>query len=135
MTQTDAGVGRIASALVEDGPTPDEDTKVEVFVVRYPASGELMPLVGGGEDHLVGRASAPRLLARPGRLLESGLVQPPMTASVTEAARLLGISRSHAYELVRLGQLPHVRLGRRIVVPRRELEQWVRRQSDGPPLG
>ena len=31
-----------------------------------------------------------------------------MTVSVTEAARLLGISRSHAYELVRLGQLPAI---------------------------
>jgi excisionase family DNA binding protein len=36
---------------------------------------------------------------------------------VEEAARLLGISRAHAYELVSRGALTHVRLGRRIVIP------------------
>ncbi len=39
------------------------------------------------------------------------------TVTVTEAASILGISRSTAYELVRTGGLPSLRLGRRIVVP------------------
>lgn len=38
--------------------------------------------------------------------------------SVTEAAELLGISRSTAYELVSRGELPTVRLGRRLIVTR-----------------
>jgi excisionase family DNA binding protein len=38
--------------------------------------------------------------------------------SVTEAAELLGISRSTAYELVARGELPTVRLGRRLIVTR-----------------
>jgi excisionase family DNA binding protein len=38
--------------------------------------------------------------------------------SVEEAGRLLGISRAHAYELVTRGELPHLRLGRRVVVPK-----------------
>ena len=42
--------------------------------------------------------------------------------SVEEAGRRLGISRAHAYELVARGELPHLRLGRRIVVPRYALE-------------
>ena len=37
--------------------------------------------------------------------------------TVVETAELLGISRTHAYELVARGELVHVRLGRRIVVP------------------
>jgi excisionase family DNA binding protein len=45
-----------------------------------------------------------------------------LVLSVTEAARLLGISRALAYELVARGELPSLRLGRRIVVPRRALE-------------
>ena len=45
------------------------------------------------------------------------------TLTVDEAAKLLGISRNLAYELVRLGQIPSVRLGRRIVVPRAALER------------
>lgn len=38
--------------------------------------------------------------------------------SVEEAGRLLGISRAHAYELVARGDLPHLRLGRRLVIPK-----------------
>jgi excisionase family DNA binding protein len=45
--------------------------------------------------------------------------------SVEEAARRLGISRAHAYELVARGGLPHLRLGRRIVVPRHALESLL----------
>ena len=45
-----------------------------------------------------------------------------LTLTVEEAARLLGISRALGYELVARGQLPSVRLGRRIVVPRRALD-------------
>ena len=42
--------------------------------------------------------------------------------TVEEAGRLLGVSRTTAYECVRTGQLPSVRLGRRIVVPRAAIE-------------
>jgi len=42
--------------------------------------------------------------------------------SVEEAGALLGISRDLAYDLVARGELPSVRLGRRLVVPRRALE-------------
>lgn len=45
--------------------------------------------------------------------------------TVDEAACLLGISRAHAYELVARNELPHVRLGRRIVVPKRAVEQLL----------
>lgn len=44
------------------------------------------------------------------------------TLTVPEAAAVLGISRSMAYELVHTGDLPALRFGRRIVVPRRSLE-------------
>ncbi len=47
------------------------------------------------------------------------------TLTVDQAAKLLGISRNLAYELVRLGQIPSVRLGRRIVVPRAALERLL----------
>lgn len=48
-----------------------------------------------------------------------------LTLTVEEAARLLGISRALAYELVARRQLPSIRLGRRIVVPRRALEAML----------
>jgi excisionase family DNA binding protein len=42
--------------------------------------------------------------------------------SVEEAGRRLGISRAHAYELIARGEIPHLRLGRRLVVPKRAIE-------------
>jgi len=51
--------------------------------------------------------------------------QLPLTLSVTEAAKRLGISRAFAYELVARGELPCMRFGRRVVVPRRALERLV----------
>ena len=47
--------------------------------------------------------------------------------TVEEAARLLGISRAHAYDLVALGELPHLRLGRRLVVPKHAIEVLLAR--------
>jgi len=41
--------------------------------------------------------------------------------SVAEAGQLLGLSRAFAYELVARGELPVVRFGRRIVVPKAAL--------------
>lgn len=37
--------------------------------------------------------------------------------SVLDAAKVLGISRSYAYMMANTGELPAVRLGRRILVP------------------
>lgn len=48
-----------------------------------------------------------------------------LTLTVEEAARLLGISRALAYELVARGEVPSIRLGRRIVVPRRALDTML----------
>lgn len=45
--------------------------------------------------------------------------------SVAAAADALGISASFAYTLVRRGELPSVRLGRRIVVPRIAVEHLL----------
>jgi excisionase family DNA binding protein len=41
-----------------------------------------------------------------------------LALTVTEAASVLGISRALAYELVARGELPSIRLGRRLVVPK-----------------
>ena len=54
-----------------------------------------------------------------------------LVLSVSEAAQLLGISRGLAYDLARAGQLPSLRLGRRLVVPRAALLTWLERAA--PP--
>jgi len=54
----------------------------------------------------------------------------PLTVSVEEAAHLLGISRGHAYALVNRGEIPSLRLGRRIVVPRAALDRLLNVPDD-----
>lgn len=44
-----------------------------------------------------------------------------LTVTVTQAAVMLGISRTSAYERVRRGEIPTVRLGRRLLVPKARL--------------
>lgn len=51
--------------------------------------------------------------------------------TVPETARLLRISRNLAYELVARGELPAVRLGRVIRIPRHELRARIRAQAGG----
>ena len=45
--------------------------------------------------------------------------------SVVEVGELLGIGRSKAYELVRSGTIPSLRLGRRIVIPKLALSRFL----------
>jgi excisionase family DNA binding protein len=47
------------------------------------------------------------------------------TCSVAEAAKILGISRNTAYDAVKSGQVPIVKIGRRLLVPRAALERML----------
>jgi excisionase family DNA binding protein len=49
-----------------------------------------------------------------------------LTASDVAAALRIGVST--AYRLMLAGELPSVRIGRSVRVPRAALEEWVRRQ-------
>ncbi len=48
-----------------------------------------------------------------------------LTVTTAEAARLLGISRNLAYEAARRGEIPTIRIGRRILVPIAGLERLL----------
>lgn len=48
-----------------------------------------------------------------------------LTCSIEEAADILGIGRSTAYLAARKGDLPTIRLGGRVLVPRAALEQLL----------
>lgn len=54
-----------------------------------------------------------------------------LTLTVEEAATLLGISRAFAYEAVRRGEIPSIRIGRRVLVPKAALQRLV--DGDDPP--
>ena len=49
--------------------------------------------------------------------------------SVREAASALGVGRDAAYALVHEGRIRTVRVGRKILVPRIELEHFVEREA------
>ena len=54
------------------------------------------------------------------------------TLSIPEAGKALGIGRSAAYEAARTGQLPTIRIGRRLLVPIVALERLL--QEAGRPV-
>ncbi len=45
--------------------------------------------------------------------------------TIEEAARLLGIGRSSAYDAARRGEIPTIRIGRRLLVPKIALERLL----------
>jgi excisionase family DNA binding protein len=57
-----------------------------------------------------------------------------LTLTVEQAATMLSISRTHAYELVRRHELPALKLGRRVVIPRIAVETMVERASTASSL-
>ncbi len=44
-----------------------------------------------------------------------------LVLTIEEIANLLGLSRSSTYEAVRKGQIPSIRIGKRIIIPRTAL--------------
>jgi excisionase family DNA binding protein len=58
-----------------------------------------------------------------------------LALSVQEAGRLLGLSRGLMYEAVRTGQITHIRIGRRILIPRMALVKLLEGKSDGSNEG
>ena len=49
-----------------------------------------------------------------------------MAISVPEAARRLGISRTFAYQMIRAGDIPSVKIGQKILVPMKWLEEKLK---------
>lgn len=58
-----------------------------------------------------------------------------LTYTLVEAAQVLGISKSYAYELAKRNELPIVRIGSRIVVPIKRLEEWLEEQTVKTAVG
>jgi excisionase family DNA binding protein len=52
-------------------------------------------------------------------------VEARLTLSVDEAASLLGLGRTAAYEAARRGEIPSRRLGRRVIIPVPAFLDWL----------
>lgn len=58
--------------------------------------------------------------------------QERLTLTVEQAGELLGISRALAYEMARTGRLPTLRFGKRIVVPKKAIENMLESSLANP---
>ena len=52
-------------------------------------------------------------------------IEKRLCITVPEAAAMLGLSRNFAYELVKQGELPSIKFGKRILIPRIALEKML----------
>ena len=52
-----------------------------------------------------------------------------------EVARVLGIGRSKAYEMIARGELPSLRIGRLVRVPRHALDRWIAEHTEWREVG
>jgi excisionase family DNA binding protein len=52
--------------------------------------------------------------------------------TVDETIRLLRLGRTRVNEILRSGDLPSYKLGRRRLVRRRDIEEWLERHKDRP---
>lgn len=59
----------------------------------------------------------------------------PLMLSVPEMATALGISRAGAYDLVRTEGFPALKIGSRIMIPKDELWEWVKRNTGKTDAG
>jgi len=48
-----------------------------------------------------------------------------LTLSIEEAAKVLGIGRNLCYECVKTGEIPVIKIGRRLLVPKKALEKLL----------
>ncbi len=55
----------------------------------------------------------------------------PLMYRVSEAAAVIGLSKSLVYRLVLADEIPHVRVGRSVRIPRAALEEWIAHQQHG----
>ena len=53
----------------------------------------------------------------------------PRTYKVEEIAKILGIGRSSAYNLIREGQFKTVRIGTSIRISKKSFDEWLDQQS------
>ena len=54
-----------------------------------------------------------------------------LTLSVEEMGELLGVSRQTAYNLIHRTDFPTLRIGKRVLIPKKQLEAWMDRQLSG----
>jgi excisionase family DNA binding protein len=58
----------------------------------------------------------------------TSLEQLPLALSANDVAKVLGISRAKAYQLMHSKSFPTITIGKRMTVPKDKLIEWMERQ-------
>lgn len=58
-------------------------------------------------------------------------VLPPLSVGMRDCARLIGLSERRVSQLVAAGEIPHVRIDRRILFRLATLDTWLTRHESG----
>lgn len=59
----------------------------------------------------------------------TSMEQLPITLSANQVAQVLGISRANAYTLMHSKGFPTIQIGKRMVVPKNKLIDWMEKQT------
>ena len=59
----------------------------------------------------------------------------PAVLNDNQLAAALGISRAGAYQLLNTGTFPTLRIGKRLLVPRDRLVEWIEQNTGGGHVG
>jgi excisionase family DNA binding protein len=55
-----------------------------------------------------------------------------LTYDIVEAGRLLGLGRNASYDAAKAKQIPTIRIGRRLLVPKAALDRMLRGNAEAP---
>jgi excisionase family DNA binding protein len=112
-SKTDLGLPRLAGAETVGRITV---TQLDWWSTHSDALSEAVAVIEWDELHVERRTVRPVIDVRPPQRL---------TMTVDEATVVLGISRATAYDAVSWGEIPCIRIGRRILIPKVALERLV----------
>jgi excisionase family DNA binding protein len=62
----------------------------------------------------------------------SGMQHEPELLRVVEASRLMSLSRTKVYEMAEKGEIPVIRIGTAVRIPRKKLLLWIEQRTVSP---
>ena len=128
---------KTATARVNEAQRELEETMTEVqqfLFEKYTKEWDMMSLIVEEEIFKEGFALATRIKEEITEIKEIAMYKrfedmPPML-TVPEAAEILRVSQNHLYYLIKKDKtFPVLQLGRRCLIPKDELKEWIKKNS------
>ncbi len=104
------------NTIIQKQPFPSAE-KIDNQPQAFYTSEQVEQIVAEAVAYAMQHASAVHL--------DSSIPQPSPAITVAEAAQMIRISKPSMYELIRSNQVHSIRVGKKILVSRRSLLDWV----------